>query len=99
VVEEVIAAAGETPAVRDLSVAGLAAFLSGCALYVGNDSGVTHLAGMLDTPIVALFGPSEPALWTPLGPRVITLRSPTGRMVDLPPETVFSAVQRVMQGP
>jgi heptosyltransferase-2 len=97
VVAQVIAAAGETPAVRDLSVAGLAAFLSACALYVGNDSGVTQLAGMLDVPIVALFGPTEPALWTPLGPRVVTLRSPTGRMEDLPPKTVFSAVRRVTQ--
>ena len=47
VVAQVIAEAGATPTVRDLSVAGLAAFLSRCALYVGNDSGVTHLAGLL----------------------------------------------------
>ena len=88
VVAQVIAEAGATPTVRDLSVAGLAAFLSRCALYVGNDSGVTHLAGLLGVPTIALFGPTDPALWAPLGRRVVALQSPTGRMEDLSPETV-----------
>jgi heptosyltransferase III len=91
VVAQVIAEAGATPTLRDLSVAGLAAFLPRCALYVGNDSGVTHLAGLLGVPTLALFGPTDPALWAPLGPRVVTLQSPTGRMEDLSPETVIAA--------
>jgi ADP-heptose:LPS heptosyltransferase len=94
VVAQVVATAGAIPTVRDLSVAGLAAFLSTCALYVGNDSGVTHLAGMLGLPTIALFGPTDPALWTPLGPRVVTLRSPSGRMGDLPVEMVVAATRR-----
>jgi ADP-heptose:LPS heptosyltransferase len=94
VVAQVIAEAGATPTVRDLSVAGLAAFLFRCALYVGNDSGVTHLAGLLGVPNVALFGPTDPALWTPLGTRIVALQSPTGRMEDLSLETVITAIQR-----
>jgi heptosyltransferase-3 len=88
IVAQVVAEAGATSTVRDLSVAGLAAFLSDCALYIGNDSGVTHLAGMLGLPTIALFGPTDRALWSPLGPCVIALQSLTGRMEDLSPEVV-----------
>jgi ADP-heptose:LPS heptosyltransferase len=91
-VAQVIAEAGATSAVHDLSVAGVAAFLSRCALYVGNDAGVTHLAGLLGVSTVALFGPTDPALWAPLGTRAVTLQSPTGRMEDLSPETVIAAI-------
>jgi ADP-heptose:LPS heptosyltransferase len=97
IVAQVIAGAGATPVVRDISVAGLAAFLSECAVYIGNDSGVTHLAALAGVPTVALFGPTDPALWAPLGPRVVALRSSTGRMEDLPPEAVFAAVKEMMR--
>ncbi len=43
-------------------------------VYVGNDSGPTHLAAWLGRPTVALFGPTDPATWRPLGPRVSVLR-------------------------
>jgi heptosyltransferase-2 len=97
IVAQASAGAGETPIVRDMSVAGLAAFLSTCAISIGNDSGVTHLAGMLRVPTIALFGPSDPALWAPLGPRVVALHASTGRMEDLPPEAVFAAVKEMIR--
>jgi heptosyltransferase-3 len=43
--------------------------------YVGNDSGITHLAALLGVPTVALFGPTEPAVWRPCGPAVVVLRA------------------------
>ena len=45
----------------------VAALLAGAALYVGNDSGVSHLAGGVGARGVALFGPTEPRRWRPLG--------------------------------
>jgi ADP-heptose:LPS heptosyltransferase len=93
IVMQIVAEVGAMATVRDLSVAGLAAFLSRCGLYIGNDSGVTHLAGMLGLPTIALFGPTDPALWSPLGPRVVALRSPTGRIKDVPPEAVVAAIR------
>ena len=42
-------------------------------MFVGNDSGTTHLAAMLGAPTVALFGPTDPAVWAPTGPRVRVL--------------------------
>jgi ADP-heptose:LPS heptosyltransferase len=41
--------------------------------FVGNDSGTSHLAALLGVPTVAIFGPSDPAVFAPLGPRVRVL--------------------------
>ena len=46
----------------------VARHLQPCRCYLGNDSGITHLAAMLGVPTVALFGPSDPAVWEPVGP-------------------------------
>ena len=46
------------------------ALLRGCALYVGNDSGLMHLAAALGTPTVGLFGSTDPAWTAPRGRRV-----------------------------
>jgi heptosyltransferase-2 len=45
----------------------LAAVLRRCDLFVGNDSGVAHLAGSVGTPVVAVFGPTDPHAWGPYG--------------------------------
>lgn len=43
--------------------------------YLGNDSGLTHLAALLGLPTTAIFGPSDPLLWHPIGPRVRILHA------------------------
>jgi len=48
----------------------LACWLATARIYIGNDSGPTHLAAAVGTPVVALFGPSDPAVWAPRGPHV-----------------------------
>ena len=48
----------------------LACWLAGARLYIGNDSGITHLAAAVGTPVLALFGPTDPAVWAPRGPHV-----------------------------
>src|SRR5262249_30434172 len=47
------------------------------------DSGVTHLAALVGTPVVALFGPSDPALWRPLGRRVRVRRAAGGDLAQI----------------
>jgi ADP-heptose:LPS heptosyltransferase len=49
----------------------LAEWLAGARLYVGNDSGITHLAAAVGTPVLALFGPTDPAVWAPRQAHVI----------------------------
>lgn len=48
----------------------LAALLETAAGFVGNDSGPTHLAAALGVPTVALFGPTPPSRWRPIGAAV-----------------------------
>jgi len=48
----------------------LTRILKEAELYLGQDSGITHLAAMLGTPTVALFNKSNPNQWRPLGPYV-----------------------------
>ena len=55
---------------RGLSVCLLAGLLSRVELYVGHDSGVTHLSALLGIPSVALFGPTNPERWAPRGSQV-----------------------------
>ena len=52
------------------SLSSLARQIQGSYLFVGNDSGVTHLAAFLGVPTLAIFGPSDPDRWAPLGRRV-----------------------------
>lgn len=49
----------------------LAAWLAGARLFVGNDSGITHLAAAVGTPTLVLFGPTDPAVWAPAGAHVL----------------------------
>ncbi len=48
----------------------LAAILQRSSLYVGNDSGTTHLAAAVGCPTVAIFGPTDPCRYGPRGARV-----------------------------
>ena len=83
----------------DVRLIDLAALLSTCALYLGNDSGITHIAAALGVPTVALFGPTDPAIWGPRGHHVTILRSETSRMDGLGLEQVWSAVYTGNGGP
>jgi heptosyltransferase-2 len=83
---------------RDWPVRTLGAALSRAGLYLGNDSGVSHLAAASGAPTLALFGPTDNALWSPVGPRVATLRAASGLMADLAADDVAGAAQRLVPG-
>jgi heptosyltransferase III len=73
----------------------LACWLATARLYIGNDSGITHLAAAVGTPVVALFGPTDPRIWAPRGPNVrviakpaidaITVEEVLGSIIPAPP--------------
>jgi heptosyltransferase-2 len=56
----------------------VAAAIERCEVYVGNDSGITHVAAAVRTPTVAIFGPTDPGQWAPRAPRVEVVTPPSG---------------------
>jgi len=64
-------------AVRIDNLYDLACWLAQARLYIGNDSGITHLAAAAGAPVLALFGPTDPGVWAPRGPHVRVVRWPT----------------------
>jgi heptosyltransferase-2 len=66
----VVNLAGRTTLAEAISV------LSRCHLTVANDSGLMHLSGALDVPVVAVFGPTNPLTTAPMSRRHALLRIP-----------------------
>lgn len=52
----------------------LACVLRGARIFVGNDSGISHLAAAVRTPCLTLFRSTDPAVWSPRGPSVWAFR-------------------------
>lgn len=69
--------------------------LQQCHCYIGNDSGLTHLAALLGLPTLALFGPSDPDIWHPLGRSVTVLRQPN--LEQLSVETVMATLTPLLR--
>jgi ADP-heptose:LPS heptosyltransferase len=69
----------------------LACFLAGARAYIGNDSGITHLAAAVGVPTVALFGPTDPAVWAPRGKAVRVIHA--ARISDISPQSVLDALR------
>jgi len=65
------------PLLRCPDLVELARVLAGASLFVGNDSGTSHLAAAMGCPTVAIFLDSDPIVWAPQGKkvRVIDLRT------------------------
>ena len=86
----------DLPAAWNLPLPQLAAVLERCALFAGHDSGISHLAAAVGAPTLALFGPTSPGIWSPLGPRVRIVSSAGGTMHALSVETVLAALREML---
>jgi heptosyltransferase III len=112
---EALAAAQGQVLLARRPLAQVAAVLSRCRLYLGGDSGLTHLAAAAGADsVLALFGPTDPEIWAPLGQQVRVLRGPcpqapcaAGREItcpepqcleDLAPDTVLAAAADLLSG-
>ena len=69
---------------------------------VTNNSGLMHIAAALNTPTIAIFGPTSPRLWSPLNPLAAALEPDYSaahdvrrrNTADVSPERVLKAVQK-----
>lgn len=82
---------------QNVSLLEVAQKLKQCRYYLGNDSGIGHLAGMLGIPTLILFGPSSslclpPHVMHPVGPRVETIQEQS--LDRLSPDRVIERMLR-----
>jgi len=79
------------PVLEAPDLARTAALCAGAGVVVGNDAGTTHLAAAVGARVVALFGPTDPVRWRPLGDRVQVVR---GELRELGEEVVLAHARR-----
>jgi heptosyltransferase III len=73
---------------ENLPLRELAPLLLGCSGYYGHDTGISHLAASLGLPSAVLFGPTDAAIWAPLGAKVKVVKAPSGSLEGLSVEDV-----------
>jgi heptosyltransferase-2 len=81
---------------RALPLPQLAAVLARCRLFLGHDSGISHLAAAVETPCVLLFGPTDPTVWAPANARVHIVPAPESDLARLSIETVQQSVTALL---
>jgi ADP-heptose:LPS heptosyltransferase len=59
---------------KGLSLLQLASVMEGCGFFIGNDSGISHIAAALGIPTLVIFGPTDPKVWSPRGKKVFVVR-------------------------
>lgn len=84
---------------ENLALTGLATRLAGAAFYLGHDTGISHLAAVVGTPSLLLFGPTDPGVWSPPHDHVRVLRAPGGRLEDLAVNAVTGAARPFLSSP
>jgi ADP-heptose:LPS heptosyltransferase len=84
---------------RNESLPRVAACVEYCEAFVGNDSGISHLAAAVRMPVLALFGPTDPVIWQPRSPRVRTLIAPDKEagLESLMPRQVIAHLEELLQ--
>jgi heptosyltransferase-3 len=74
----------------------LGAILSQCALFIGHDSGISHLAAAAGVPCLLLFGPTDPKVWAPANDAVVVLRPADGLLSSLETEAVLARINEML---
>ncbi|MFN2623050.1 MAG: glycosyltransferase family 9 protein [Chthoniobacterales bacterium] len=67
-------------------------------IFIGHDSGISHLAAAAGARCLLLFGWTDPALWAPANKNVTVLRAPEGKMIDLEVDDVLRAYELMRIG-
>jgi heptosyltransferase-1 len=106
-----LAASNGTAQSISCSIAELIALTRRARLFIGGDTGPLHLAAALQIPVVALFGPTDPARNGPYGTKSVVLRNPASQtslshtlepdpgLLQITAEEVISAARSLLEIP
>jgi len=81
---------------RDLPLPHLAAILEQCAVFIGHDSGISHIAAAVGVPAVLIFGGTNPKIWAPANSNAHVLQASEDSLDRLAPVTVEAAVRGIL---
>jgi ADP-heptose:LPS heptosyltransferase len=73
----------------------VAALISQSDIFIGNDTGIMHVAGTTDTPQISVFGPTNPYNWAPIGANKYFIRK-SELIDDISVDDVFSLCRIVL---
>ena len=91
------------------SIAELIAITRRASLFIGGDTGPLHLAAALGVPVVAIFGPTDPARNGPYSEKSVVLRNPASRtslshartpdpgLLQIAPDEVLAAARKLLE--
>jgi heptosyltransferase-3 len=80
---------------ENLPLPQLAETLGTCDLFLGQDSGISHIAAAAGTRCVLLFGPTDPRIWAPLNTNVHVVRAPNDDLTQLEVSEVVQELMRI----
>jgi ADP-heptose:LPS heptosyltransferase len=67
------------------------------SIFIGHDSGISHLAAAAGANCILLFGSTDPSVWAPRNEKVEVLRAPTGKVNDLEIAAVQAALTKALR--
>ncbi len=79
----------------DQPISALAALISKSDLFITNDTGVMHVAGITSTPQISLFGPTNPFNWAPIGEEKYFIRK-SELISDIEVDDVFNLCNLIL---
>jgi heptosyltransferase-2 len=82
--------------IEPTSIRQMAAVFFHCQCLVCNDTGVMHVGAAVGVPLVAVFGPTDPAEWKPVGQRFVGVRGVHGKVEDVTVAQVFSHLEALL---
>lgn len=91
-VSQLVAACPGIKVISPPDIGKTAAIIGGANLMLCTDSAPMHLAVAVKTYTIALFGPTDPEKLLPSGEQFIGIKSPTGKMADISPQTVLGKI-------
>ena len=106
----VVQASGGTALPVACSIAQLIALTRRARIFIGGDTGPLHLAAALDIPVVAVFGPTDPARTGPFGTQAIVFRHPESKttfshhrqpdegLLKITADEVIGAARQLLEG-
>lgn len=80
-----------------LNLRQLASLVSCYDLFLCNDTGVLHVAAAVGTPLVVIFGPTDPFQWKPIGEKFIAIQGPNGSCNSVSVEEVLEKAEMLLK--